>query len=271
MEEIDYNDWKKIGGDRVSAIGLGTWAIRSPKAAIETLTEAINTGKINMIDTAEMYGSGEAERIVGEVARRVGRDNVFITTKILPHRLASPTSLEKAVKASLNRLATRQVDLLLIHWPNPTMPIERQVRMLETMLEKGYTRYIGVSNFNKEQLLTAITATKKTEITVNQIHYSILHREPEETSLLKTAIQNNITIQAYTPLEHGRVNNHPTLREIAKKTGKTPVQIALNYLISKPRVTAIPKTENRKHLHEILGALGWRLDKQTLKQLAEKT
>ncbi len=268
MFPVDASDWKLIGRDKVSAIGLGTWAIRSYRAAEEVLVEAIETGLVNLIDTAEMYGDGLAEEMVGRVLRRVGRDRVFVTTKMLPYRLRSLEEIDQAARASLRRLGVSQVDLFLIHWPAHGIPIAEQVRRFEkVVIGKGYARYIGVSNFDKEELLEAIHATASAEIVVDQVHYSVLHRWPEASSLLKTAIENNVTIQAYTPLERGAVARHPRLREIAERLGKTPVQVALNYLISRPRVVAIPKTENREHLREILGALGWRLPAEVIEEL----
>ncbi|BEP17917.1 aldo/keto reductase [Pyrofollis japonicus] len=268
---VDTSDWKVIGSDRVSAIGLGTWAIRSPQRAIETLVEAIESGLVNLIDTAEMYGEGAAERIVGEVVRRVGRDRVFITTKMLPSRLSSEERIEAAARASLERLGVREVDLFLIHWPAPGMPIAEQVRRFEKIVYgKGYARYIGVSNFDARELLEAVHATSMTEIVVDQVHYSVLHRAEAE-EILETILRENlnITIQAYTPLERGAVARNKVVREIAEKYGKTPVQVALNFLIARPRVVAIPKTEQKQHLREILGALGWRLSPEDIERLEQ--
>ncbi len=265
---IDPSDWKLIGSDKVSAIGLGTWAIRDPKAAEDVMAEAIGSGLVNLIDTAEMYGDGRAEEIVGRVIRRVGRERVFVTTKVLPHRFTDEYVVEKAVKASLKRLGVREVDLVLIHWRNPSLPTREQVRMLEkAAYESGLARYIGVSNFDVHELEEALTATRSAEIVVDQVYYSVLHKTPESSGLLDLAIREGVTIQAYTPLEKGAVATHPVVRRVASAVGKTPVQVALNYLISRPRVVAIPKTERRDHLMEILEALGWRLPAELLEDL----
>ncbi|WP_048192630.1 aldo/keto reductase [Pyrolobus fumarii] len=265
---IDPSDRKPVGrsGETTSAIGIGTWAIRDYRRAEETLVEAVENG-IDLIDTAEMYGWGLAEELVGRVVRRVGRGRVFITTKLLPERFRDEHTAEKALKASLARLGVRSVDLVLIHWPDPHTSIERQVRVLESLWAKGLARYIGVSNFNEKELLEALSATKRAEIVVDQVHYSVLHREPVESKLLPMAVKEGVTIQAYTPLERGKVVENLLLREVARELGKTPVQVALNYLISKPRVVAIPKTERRDHLREILGAMGWRLSPRILELL----
>lgn len=265
---VDTSDWKMIGRDRVSAIGLGTWAIRSPRAAEEVLVAAIETGLVNLIDTAEMYGDGAAEELVGRVVRRVGRDRVFITTKMLPYRLRSLEEIDRAARASLRRLGVREVDLFLIHWPATGLPVAEQVRRFEKVVAgRGYARYIGVSNFDRRELEEALSATARAEIAADQVHYSVLHREPETSSLLRLAVENGVTIQAYTPLERGAVARHPVVKRIAESLGKTPIQVALNYLISRPRVVAIPKTERMDHLMEILGALGWRLPLEAIEEL----
>ncbi len=264
---IDPSDRKPVGrtGETVSAIGIGTWAIRDPHSMKEALIYAFTHG-IDNVDTAEMYGSGEAERIVGEAVREVGRDNVFITTKLLPHRFRSPDLAVKSMRASLERLGVRYVDLVLIHWPDDYASIEEQVRSLETLAERGLTRYIGVSNFDEDLLARALEACRKYEIVADQVHYSVVHRYPER-GLLNLAIDKGVLVQAYTPLERGRVAEIPVLREIGEKYGKTPVQVALNYLISRPMVSAIPKSERVERVREFIGAMGWRLSPEDLERL----
>jgi len=257
---IDPNDRKPIGrtGETVSAIGLGTWAIRDPNSMIEALVYAFTHG-IDNVDTAEMYGSGSAERIVGEAVRRVGRDNVFITTKLYPHRFRDPVLAEKAAKASLSRLGVKTVDLVLIHWPDDIAPIEVQIRSLEHLAERGLARYVGVSNFDANLLEEALSASRKHDLVVDQVHYSVFNKRHVEEKLLPLVLQRKVTIQAYTPIERGRVVDNPLLKSIAEKYGKTPAQVALNYLISRPRTVAIPKTERLERVREFIGAMGWRL------------
>ncbi len=266
---VDYSDRKLIGNtsERVSAIGLGTWNIRDYKRAEKAFLYAIEHG-IDNIDTAEMYDSGRAEEFVGRVARLVGKEKIFITTKMLPHHLRSREEVLKAAKASLKRLRLETVDLFLIHWPNTTLSIEEQVKNFEEVYIRGLARYIGVSNFNVIELNRAIHATRKAEIVVDQVRYSILYRDIEK-DLLPYAIRNNVTIQAYTPIEYGQVANNPIVRSIAEKYGKTPIQVALNFLISRPRVIPIPKSEQVNHVEEILGSLGWRLSPRDIEYIEE--
>ncbi len=255
---IDFSDRKLLGrsGELVSAIGLGTWGIRDYRNAERALIHAIEVG-LNLIDTAEMYGSGRAEELVGRVAKLVGGD-VFITTKLLPQHFTSRDSAIKAARMSLRRLGLESVDLILIHWPNPSVPISTQVKALEAIAAEGLCRYIGVSNFNLSELIEALSSTSKYDIVVDQVKYNVYHRVIER-DLLPYAIREGIAIQAYTPLESGSVANDAKLASIGSKYGKTAVQVALNFLICRPYVVAIPKTEKVERVDEFRGALGWRL------------
>ena len=167
---------RRIGSDSVSAVGLGTWNIRDYVRAERAFLFALESG-IDNIDTAEMYDGGRAEEFVGRVVEAFGRDRVFITTKIWPDKLVDSKLVLKAARASLARLGVKQVDLMLIHWPNRSLSIERQVRNFEVVYEEGLTRYIGVSNFDLRDLEEAVSAVKKTEIVVDQVRYSVHHRE----------------------------------------------------------------------------------------------
>jgi len=252
----EFKEWKLIGSDKVSAIGLGTYGIRSYDKAFDAFTYALTHG-VNLVDTAEMYDAGKAEEFVGRVVKAVGRDLVFITTKMLPNRLDDRDKIVRAAEEALRRLGVSYVDLYLIHWPNERIPIRDQIRNFEVLAEKGLTRYIGVSNFDPAMLREAIEAVSKHEIVANQVHYSVVNRHYVEKELLPYCIEKKIALQAYTPLERGSVADNNVIRKISEKYGKTPIQVALNYLISHSNVIAIPKTESLEHVKEILGAIGW--------------
>jgi len=264
---LDQDDKKPLGGtgEHIPAIGIGTWDVRDPKSAIEALTLAAELG-LNMIDTAEMYQDGAAEEIVGRVIRKVGREKVFVTTKLLPERFADKEAAIKAAKASLRRLGINYADLILIHWPLTGTPIEAQIRCLESLAEEGLTRYIGVSNFDGAILDKAIKSTKKYEIVVDQVKYSVLDKRAE-FNVLPICIKNRVTVQAYTPLERGKILKNEKITQMARRYGKTSVQIALNYLISRPMVTAIPKSEKTERIKEFAGTLGWRLNVRDIEEL----
>ncbi|HDD26794.1 MAG TPA: aldo/keto reductase [Acidilobales archaeon] len=267
---IDYSDRKPLGktGEKISAIGIGTWGIRDYRRAEEALVRAVELG-LNMIDTAEMYDNGRAEELVGRVVSRVGRDRVFITTKLMPKHFIDRYKVIKAAKASLRRLGIRMADLILIHWPHHILSIAQQIRALEVLIDEGLTRYIGVSNFNRSDLEEALTSMRKYEIVVDQVKYSIYDRDVENT-LLPYVIHEGITIQAYTPLERGVVAYDGKLKAIGSKYGKSAVQVALNFLISRPYVTAIPKTERRERVDEFKSALGWRLNASDIEFIENK-
>ncbi|PCN51035.1 oxidoreductase [Candidatus Geothermarchaeota archaeon ex4572_27] len=199
--EVDSSDEKPLGktGEKVPAIGLGTWRIRNYDLAFRAFVEGISLG-LRMIDTAEIYDAGRAEEFVGRVVREVGRDNVFITTKLTPGSLRSPDRAVRAAEASLRRLDVAYVDLVLAHWPELLTPVERLVASLEAIADRGYTRYIGVSNFSASQLSKAMEASRRYEIVVNQVKYSPLDRAVEK-ELLPMMIREGVTMQAYTPLE----------------------------------------------------------------------
>ncbi|MEM1623631.1 MAG: aldo/keto reductase [Sulfolobales archaeon] len=266
---VDYLDKKPIGksSEMVTAIGLGTWGIRSEESARRALVHAITIG-LNLVDTAEMYGQGRAEELVGKVIREVGRESVFVTTKLYPHRFRDPDRAVRAAEASLRRLMISHADLVLIHWPDDLAPIRLQIRSLEAIADRGLTRYVGLSNFSRSQMVEAIESASKHEIVVNQVKYSVLDKSVER-DLLGACIELGVTLMAYSPLERGAVANARVVREVASKYGKTPVQVALNYLISHPMVVAIPKTERVEHVDELAGSLGWRLKPEDI-ELLEK-
>ncbi|MCS7121547.1 MAG: aldo/keto reductase [Archaeoglobaceae archaeon] len=268
MFEIDLKDYKELGksGEKISAVGVGTWGIVDRRSAIEALTYAVQLG-LNHIDTAEMYLG--AEEIVGEVVKDVGREKVFITTKILPSNFRDFHLCKKAAENCLKRLKVDQVDLILIHWPESYLSIEKVVNFLEKLVDEGYTRYIGVSNFSKYELEKAVESVKRYEISVNQVKYSVYDKRIE-LELLPYMIREKITLQAYTPLERGEVAYDRFLKNLGEKYKKTAVQIALNYLISHKEVVAIPKTERRERIIEFKGAMGWRLSLEDINLLKSK-
>jgi len=267
---IDPDDRKPLGrtGERISAIGMGTWGIRSYADAEKVLVRAVEMG-LDLIDTAEMYGEGLAEELVGRVVRKVGRDRVFIITKLRPYKFASPDAAVKAAEASCRRMDVSYVDLLLIHWPEETIPIHLQVRSLEAVAEKGLTRYIGVSNFTPQQLQEALESTSKHDIVLNQVKYSVLDKKVER-KLLPLCIESGVTLQAYTAIERGAVAADPVVARVSQVVGKTPIQVALNYVISRPMTCALVKTERIDHLEEIAGALGWRLPPELIDELERR-
>lgn len=245
----------------VPEIGLGTW---NYKGGIEPLRKGIESGAF-LIDTAEGYGT---EEIVGQAIKGI-RDKVFLATKVSGRHLRYNDVL-KAAEGSLRRLGTDYIDLYQIHWPNPSVPIKETMRAMETLVDSGLVRYIGVSNFSLKELIEAQSAMSKYPIVSNQVLYN-LNRRDIEKDLLPYCQEHKITIIAYTPLDNGQLarTNRRTkdrkiqvLEQIANEIGKTPAQVALNWCISHPNVIAIPKSDSVERVIENCQASGWKLSQE---------
>jgi len=270
-------EFKRLGRTdvMVSAIGMGTWGIggfstpdyKYDEMAIRALRRGIELG-ITLIDTAEMYGGGHSEEVVGMAIKGL-REKVFIATKVWYTNLRYDDVLRSAEK-SLRRLQIDTIDLYQVHWPNPHIPLSETMRAMERLVLDGKVRFIGVSNFSVKLMEEARAALSKIDIVSNQVEYSLLSREVED-DILPYCEKENITLIAYSPLGRGNILNDPRskiLREVAKKYNKTLVQVALNWLIAKKPVVAIPKAINLSHVEENVNAAGWRLSDEDLELLS---
>ena len=268
-------EFKNLGRSnvKVPVLGLGTWGIGgfSTKsiAGDDDDIKALRLGldlEMRFIDTAEMYASGHTEEVVAK-AIEGRRESVFLATKVSPQHF-SYESVLKACDASLKRLRTNYVDLYQAHWPNPRIPIPETMKAMEKLVKDGKVRFIGVSNFSVEQTRQAQEALSTVDVVSNQVEYSLLDRSIE-ADLLPYAEKEQITIIAYSPLAQGQIatgsnreNRWRIIDEIARRYGKTRNQVALNWLIAKQSVVAIPKSVNSVHLRENLGAQGWKMLKE---------
>jgi len=249
-------------GIKISEIGQGTWAYRD---GVEPLRVGISSGATH-VDTAEMYGT---EGIVGNA---IGdrRDEVFLATKVSPQHLHYDDVI-KAAEGSLNRLNTKTIDLYMVHWPNPRVPIQETMKAMEDLVKKGKIRHIGVSNFSVEELKDAQDALSSQEIVSNQVEYNLQTRAVED-ELIPFCKSQKITIVAYSPLSRGQVSKRKDelLDKIAAKYKKTKAQIALNFLTREENVVAIPKADHVEHVKENCEASGWRLSDEDMKTIDEK-
>ncbi|MEJ2780006.1 aldo/keto reductase [Stygiolobus sp. CP850M] len=259
---------------KVSEIGLGTWKMgggfwtadySNDDKYIEAISYAISKG-INVIDTAEMYGGGHTEELVGKAVLRFQRDDVFIITKVWNNHLKYDDVIKSATN-SLKRLNTKYIDLYLIHWPNPSVKLSETLAAMEELVDKGIVRCIGVSNFDLNLLKEAITLTRKYEIVADEIEYSIYDLSPER-DIIPFAKKNGIKIIAYSPLGQGRIATETILSDIAQKYGKTVAQIALAYL--KKNAIPIPKSANKKHIDEIAEVLRFDLSDEDAKEVRRR-
>lgn len=262
--------FKRVGC--VPAIGLGTWGVgggfwnadTSRDAEwIDAIKYAIERG-IKLIDTAEMYGGGHAEELVGRAIRGFARDELFIITKVWPSH-ARYDDVIKSAEASASRLGT-YIDLYLLHWPSDTVPICETIKAFEALVDRGVIRYFGVSNFSLSQLQEAEACAKKYEVAAVQNHFSLYNRR-DEMDVIPYAQANGIMYVAYTPLEKGALARDLLLAEIGRKYGATAIQVALAWYV-KRGVVPIPKAERRSHIDEIAGALGIELSDEDFARIS---
>ena len=267
-------EFKKLGKSDVEipVLGLGTWGfggfsnrhLGGEEKDVRALRLGLELG-MRFIDTAEMYASGHSEEVVA-TAVEDQRDDVFIATKVSAENL----SYERVIRscdASLKRLKTNYIDLYQVHWPNTRIPIADTMRAMEKLADEGKVREIGVSNFSVEQTRQAQEALSKHSLASNQVEYSLTERSIEE-DLLPYCAKEKVTIIAYTPVARGRISDGgrderwQVLDSVATKYGKTRIQVALNWLICKEPVVAIPKAGKPEHIRENAGSVGWALKKQ---------
>lgn len=253
------------GGERVPALGMGTWNIgdhRNTRAEeIATLQLGLDLG-LRLIDTAEMYGEGLSESLIGEaIAGR--RDKVFLVSKVYPHN-ASREGVVAACERSLRRLDTDRLDLYLLHWRGG-VPLEETMAAFLALREAGKIRHFGVSNLDLADMEELWAVPGGDEVAANQLLYN-LSRRGIEFDLLPWQRARGVPVMAYSPIEQARLLRHAGLQRFAKAHGMTPAQAALAWLLASDDIIAIPKTGSRDRLRENLGALAHPL---TAEQLAE--
>jgi diketogulonate reductase-like aldo/keto reductase len=256
-------------GVAVAVIGQGTWGMgesrSTEKEEIAALRLGIGLGMTH-IDTAEAYADGEAERVVGR-ALEGSRADVFITTKVWPDN-ASYAGTLRACEGSLKRLRTDRIDLYLLHWPSHH-PIRETMRAMEELVRRGLIRFIGVSNFDAAQLGAAQAVLTRERLACDQVLYHLRDRRIER-DLLPDCEERNIAVVGYTPLARGGFRRG-VLAEMAKKYGRTPRQVALNFLTRRPSLFTIPKASQLAHVRENAAALDFRLTPDDLKAIDAAT
>jgi diketogulonate reductase-like aldo/keto reductase len=266
--------YETIHNVQVPKIGLGTWTIGgqgepdpgSDERYLQALHSALDLGYTHF-DTAEGYGAGHSEELVGQAIRQKGvpRETLFITTKVSPSHLQYDQVLHSC-ENSLRRLGMDYVDLYLIHWPTEGMRLEETFRALNQLVRDGKVRHLGVSNFNLKQLKQSV-ALSETPLLTNQVPYSIPDRSYEKNGVLAFCQQNDVLLTAYTPVKHRNTKSNPALKAIAQARGVTPFQIALAWLTTQPRVITIPMSSNPQHQAENLQAADLVLSAEEMAQL----
>jgi diketogulonate reductase-like aldo/keto reductase len=253
-------------GETVPVLGQGTWHFaedsRRRQDEIAALRAGLDLG-MTLIDTAEMYADGEAEKLVGEViAGR--RDQIFLVSKVLPKH-ASRDETIAACERSLQRLDTDRIDLYLLHWRG-RVPLSETLEAFEILKKAGKILHWGVSNFDVEDLEELTSLQGGPNLAVNQVAYN-LTRRGIEWDLLPWCRERNVPVMAYSPIEQGDLLNHAGLKDVSARHRATPAKVALAWILRQNGVLAIPRAGKTAHVRENYAALNLRLTEQDFGEL----
>jgi 2,5-diketo-D-gluconate reductase B len=254
----DENQVVRAQGAEVPALGFGTWLLEGDDAR-EAVRDALEIG-YRHIDTARAYGN-EREVGIGIRESGVAREEIWLTTKV-PHDEATPAQVRKAAEESLKRLGTDYVDLLLLHWPSPEVPLGETITALDLLRRDGKALHVGVSNFPAGHLKRALDVAP---LLCDQVEY---HPFLDQSKLLSLAEEHDVLITAYSPLAHGKVPDDATLREIGEAHGKTAGQVALRWLLDQPNVSPIPKASSHERRAENFDVFDFELSDEERDRIA---
>lgn len=249
-------------GDEVLKLGMGTWYIGDKRKTHDSEIEALRSGielGMTLIDTAEMYGSGRSEKLIGEAIKPINRSKIFVVSKVYPQN-AGKKNLEKSLEASLKRLQTDYLDMYLLHWRG-NIPLSETIYCMEEQVKKGKIRSWGVSNFDVEDMEELLSIENGKNCEVNQVLYNLSSRGTEY-ALMPLLKENNIKLMAYCPLARGYNKNlygSECITKICKEHNVTPSQVLLNFILQKENIFAIPKSSTLKHAEENYKALNFDL------------
>jgi aryl-alcohol dehydrogenase-like predicted oxidoreductase len=266
------------GGDAVSALGVGTnrWRQGTNDGAVFETYQALLDGGVDFIDTAEVYGFGKSERLIGDCIRKDGRP-VKVASKFAPFIARTmPRQLIGALDASLARLGLQSLELYYVHFPFPFTPLETFAEGLVEAVKSGKTRQVGVSNFSAEQMrrIADMLGRSGVRLAANEVSYSVMNRKAETNGVLDACKELDVALVAYFPLASGRLAAPPadggapdrtavlrrTVAEVAQAHQASVSQVALNWLLGRdPHVIPIPGASKAAHARENVAALGWRL------------
>jgi diketogulonate reductase-like aldo/keto reductase len=259
-------------GEERPALGLGTWRMGEDparrRAEARALRLALEMG-YRVIDTAEMYGAGGAEAVVGAalaaaISEGCAREQLFVVSKVLPTH-ADPQAMLEACEGSLRRLGLDYIDLYLLHWRGG-VPLAETVRGFEQLQRRGWIRLWGVSNFALDDLRELGAVPGGAACAANQVYFSLSQRGVE-SELLAWQRLHQMPLMAYSPLDQGELADHPALRPVAGRHGVTPAQVALAWVLHRQGVLAIPKAGNAVHLRQDRAAASLRLSGDDLAEI----
>jgi 2,5-diketo-D-gluconate reductase B len=250
-------EYQTIKGEKIPSLGLGTWRL-SGEECTRAIERAFALG-YRHIDTAQMYANeGEVGR--GMINSGVNREEIFLVTKVCTSSF-SHSDVMRSTRVSLKQLNSEYVDLLLMHWPNPSVPLEETLGAMTELQKEGSVRYVGVSNFPPSMVEEA---AQHATVFCNQVEY---HPYRAQDELLKQAREMDYLLTAYSPVAKGRVSNDATLREIGEAHGKTPAQVALRWLIQQEKVAAIPKAASEDHLRSNFDIFDFELSDEEMERI----
>jgi len=249
----------EAGGAKIPLLGLGTWELRA-RSCVRTVEQALRLG-YRHIDTAEIYDN---EREVGEGLHASGikRGDVFVTTKVWPEHFA-PRELERAARESLSRLRLREVDLLLLHWPNSRIPLADTLGALCKAKRDGLTRHIGVSNFTVALIEQAVQLTTE-PLVCDQIEY---HPFLDQSKVIGVCRKHDMAVVAYSPIARGKVRGDRVLARIGAAHNKTAAQVSLRFLVQQ-NIVVIPRTSKAERLSENAAIFDFKLSPQEMTEIA---
>lgn len=266
-------EFKSVGGIKLPALGVGTWWVggkeepdfSEDKQSIAAIRRGVEMGMTH-IDTAEYYGKGHAEELVNEAVKDFPREKLFIASKVWKTNLAHDDVLAHAEK-SLKRLKTDYLDLYMPHWPNSEIPIAETMKAMDQLVEEKKVRYLGLSNYSLAQMKEAQAHTKN-KIVAAQIRYN-LHQRDAEKDIIPYCQAHNMFAVAYRPLDKSEIlsKHAKPLGTVAERVGKTPAQVALNWIISHPNVVGIVKSVHVERMEENAMAAGWKLSAEDIARL----
>ncbi len=256
---IEKMIYREKGGDTVPALGFGTWQMKGEECQ-KALNEALSAG-FRHIDTAQAYRN---EEDIGRtlVASGIQRDELFITTKVWWEHL-DEAGVKESFAESLDKLQTDYVDLLLIHWDDDSVPMDETLSAMNDLQDRGQVKHVGVSNFTVPRLEKA-REVSRSPIFANQIEY---HPFLGEKPIRDYCRKHGILVTAYCPIARGEVAEDRTLREIADVNGKTPVQVALRWLLQQEQVIAIPKSSEPQHIRANIDVFDFELTRGEMERI----
>jgi len=253
-------------GTAVPALGMGTWYLGEDPGQHDIQLSALRTGidiGLTLIDTAEMYGDGAAEELIGRAVQG-RRDDVFLVSKVLPVHATRRGTVE-ACHASLQRLRTDHLDMYLLHWRG-RVPLAETVEAFESLVQAGLIGCWGVSNFDVPDLDELTSLPGGDRVQTDQVLYNLARRGPEY-DLFPWCRATGMPLMAYSPVDHGRLIGHPAVRAMAAFKGVTVAQLAIAWVLRRPDVCAVAKASTRAHVIENRAALEIGFSQEELDQL----